>query len=311
MLAFLPKWLLGCIAVLLYAMNSAVWLTLIFVFALFKVIPLQPLRKQLSYFLDFYADAWTRGNTAIQDFTTATQWDAQGLAALQKDQWYMVIANHQCWVDILVIQRLLGGKAPFIKFFLKKELIWVPFFGLAWWALDFPFMVRYNKAQIRKQPHLKGKDVETTRKACEKFRYKPVSVMNFVEGTRFTEEKHASRQSPYKHLLKPKAGGTAFVLAAMQNSLHQMVNMTIFYPQGRPTFWQFISGQVGKVVVRAEVLPITQSWRGDYDNDTQYRKVIQGNINELWSRKDQLLEQLAQQQQVADRTLEAAEGQLN
>ncbi|MFT4926327.1 MAG: 1-acyl-sn-glycerol-3-phosphate acyltransferase [Phenylobacterium sp.] len=292
MLAFLPKWLLGCIASILFAINSVIWLTLIFVFAIIKAIPFKPLRQRVNLLLDFFATGWTTGNSAIQNFTIATEWDVEGLGQLTKKEWYMIIANHQSWVDIFVLQRVLNGKVPFIKFFLKKELLWVPFFGLAWWALDFPFMVRYTRKFIRKHPHLKGKDVETTRKACEKFRYKPVSVMNFVEGTRLTQKKHDSQQSLYRHLLKPKAGGTGFVLGAMHDSLHKIIDVTIYYPDGIPTFWQLLSGQIRKVVVRVNVLPIESQMIGDYDADKEYRKEIQRYLNDLWVGKDQLLDQL-------------------
>lgn len=295
MLSFLPKFLVGCLAYLLYWLNSFVWFIPIFVFAVFKLIPLDIVRKLVNYILDFSAQTWVSVNTFIQHLTIRTEYDVQGLDQLQRKEWYMVIANHQSWVDILVLQRVLNGRAPFIKFFLKQELKYIPFFGLAWWALDFPFMLRYTKKFIRKNPHLKGKDIETTKKACGKFKYKPVSVMNFVEGTRFTAEKHQRQQSPFRHLLKPKAGGTAFVLSAMGSSLHKMLDVTIYYPQGIPGFFQYISGRVPKVVVRVNVMPIQPNMLGDYDNDSEYRKNIQGQMNQIWLEKDQLIEQLKQE----------------
>lgn len=296
MLSFLPRFLVGCLAYLLYWLNSFIWFIPIFIFAVLKIIPLDVVRKPVNYVLDFCAQTWVSINTAIQLLTIRTEFDIQGLEQLKRDEWYMVIANHQSWVDILILQRVLNGKVPFIKFFLKKELFYIPFFGLAWWALDFPFMVRYTKKFIRKNPHLKGKDIETTRKACEKFKYKPVSVMNFVEGTRFTDDKHQRQQSPYTHLLKPKAGGTAFVLSAMGTTLHKMLDVTIYYPQGIPGFFQYISGGVGKVVVRVNVMPIQENMIGEYDADTEYRKNIQGMMNQIWSEKDQLINQLKQEQ---------------
>jgi 1-acyl-sn-glycerol-3-phosphate acyltransferase len=159
----------------------------------------------------------------------------------------LVVANHQSWVDILVLQKVLNRKVPFLKFFLKKDLIYVPVIGLCWWALDFPFMQRYSAAFLARHPHLKGKDVSTTRKACEKFRYKPVSVMNFLEGTRFTPEKHDKQQSPFSNLLKPKAGGISFVLNAMGEHLHKLLDVTIYYPKGAPSFWDYISGNVHNI----------------------------------------------------------------
>ena len=142
---------------------------------------------------------------------------------------YLITSNHQTWADIVIVQRILNGKTPQIKFFLKKELIWVPILGLCWWALDFPFMKRYSREYLEKYPEKKGEDLKTTRKACEKFQGLPVCVYNYVEGTRFTEEKHKRQQSPFKYLLKPKAGGIGFVLGAMGNNLQHFLNITLSY----------------------------------------------------------------------------------
>jgi 1-acyl-sn-glycerol-3-phosphate acyltransferase len=172
-------------------------------------------------------------------------------------------------------------------------LIWVPVIGIAWWALDFPFMKRYSAAEIAKNPSLKGKDLETTRKACEKFKYTPVTVFNFLEGTRFTPAKHQLQQSPYQHLLKPKAGGAAFVLGAMGEQLHTMLNLTIYYPCDDRSFWHFLSGRVKKVVVRIEKQTIAPRFLSrDYLSDEQFRGEFQQWVSELWADKDRLLKGL-------------------
>ena len=212
----------------------------------------------------------------------------------------MVVANHQSWLDILVLQKIFHGKIPFLKFFLKKELIWVPFLGLTWWALDFPFMKRYTKSFLKKHPHLKGKDVEITQKACAKFKNMPVSVMNFLEGTRFTPEKSSRQQSPFAHLLKPKAGGIAFVLAAMGEQMHQMLNVTIAYPGGIRNIWQFLCGNVKEIRVRVESLPIDPELIGDYFTDKKFRVTFQNHLNVMWAEKDALLATLMYQPIVSD-----------
>jgi 1-acyl-sn-glycerol-3-phosphate acyltransferase len=210
----------------------------------------------------------------------------------------LVISNHQSWVDILVLQRIFNHKIPFLKFFLKKELIWVPFLGLAWWALDFPFMQRHSKTYLAKNPHQKGKDMETTRKACEKFRYKPVSIMNFVEGTRKTDDKHKRQGGSFKHLLKPKAGGVAFVLSAMGEQLHKLLDVTIYYPHGAPSFWDFVCGKVKEIHVDIKVLSIEELMASDafamdyFDNPAQ-RARFQQWLNTLWQEKDRTLDQLS------------------
>src|SRR5690606_31230127 len=161
------------------------------------------------------AETWAEIDKAIFALLTPTRWDIRGGEGLRRDTSYLVVSNHQSWVDIPALVQAFNRKTPYFKFFLKRELIWVPFLGLAFWALDYPFMTRYYKAFLAKNPHMKGKDLEITRRACEKFRDLPVTVVNYLEGTRFTPDKHAAQQSPYRHLLKPKAGGVAFVLAAL------------------------------------------------------------------------------------------------
>lgn len=297
MLVFLSAGFNGVISILLYCLNSIFWLIPVYFFALIKLIPIKLVQKYCSYCVDFSASSWVMVNGWIQNLMMKTIWDVKGVEQLQPNDWYMLIANHQSWVDIFVVQRIFSGKVPFIKFFLKRELMWVPFFGLAWWALDYPFMVRYTKKFLRKYPHLKGKDVETTKKACEKFRHKPVCVLNFVEGTRFTPDKHQQQHSPFTHLLRPKAGGTSFTLGTMGSYLHKMIDITIYYPSGIPTFWQFLSGQVDKVVVRVNVFDISPELIGDYDKDKEYRKFMQRYINEKWQHKDALIGQLIDENQ--------------
>ena len=289
--------IIGSVSFLGYVVNTLFWFCPIIVFSFFKLIPIKPWQKLLSYFLDGCATAWITVNNFNQRLTSNTRWDVEGIDSLTRNDWYLVVSNHQSWVDILVLQRLFNRKIPFLKFFLKKELIWVPVLGLAWWALDFPFMRRYSKAFLTKNPHLKGKDLETTRKACEKFQDKPVSIMNFVEGTRYTETKHKKQNSPYKHLLNPRAGGMAYVLSAMGDQLHKLLNVTIHYPDGNPSFWDFICGKVKNIQVRVDVIPISdllnnQIFGMDYFENPEQKERFQAWLNQLWLQKDKTIEQL-------------------
>jgi len=249
----------------------------------------------MSYLLDLMASNWVALNTVNQKLFTKTKINVTGLEKLEKKQWYLVISNHQSWVDIVVLQRILHGKVPFLKFFLKRELIYVPLLGMAWWALDFPFMKRYSQSFIKKNPHLKGKDVETTQKACAKFRHKPVSIMNFIEGTRFTPEKHQKQNSPFQHLLKPKAGGIGFVLTAMGDQLNKVLDITIYYPEGIPTFGDFLSGRIKDISVAIDIKEVDQSIVGDYVNDRAHKIQFQKWVNQLWVDKNVVLENFANQ----------------
>ncbi|HEX5792862.1 MAG TPA: acyltransferase [Rheinheimera sp.] len=288
MLHFLPRPLVGTLSLVLYIVNTLFWFVPVMLLAMLKLPPVTRWQSWMTYLLDACAVAWISVNNFTTRLFTRIRWHVTGLEKLSRQDWYLLLSNHQSWADILVLQNVFNRKIPFIKFFLKKELIYVPIIGLCWWALDFPFMKRYSKTFLQRNPHLQGKDIETTRKACRKFRFKPAAIMNFVEGTRFTHEKHAKQQSPYQHLLKPKAGGAAFVLGAMGEQLHNILDITIHYPAGIPSFWDYISGKVRDITVQIKVLPITPELLGDY-NDMQYRERFQQWINQLWQQKDQQL----------------------
>ena len=180
-------------SLIFYCLNTLFWFVTIFIFGVIKLIPFKPLQTLFGVLAKSCASNWVATNSLIQNIFSPYKIELTGLDALQRKDWYLVIANHQSWVDILVLQRVLHNRIPFLNFFLKKELLYVPFLGLAWWALDFPFMKRSSKSQLKKNPKLKGKDIETTRKACEKFKTMPVSIVNFVEGTRFTSDKHTEK----------------------------------------------------------------------------------------------------------------------
>ncbi|MCS6193348.1 acyltransferase [Shewanella baltica] len=285
----------GCIAFLGYVINTVFWTIPILLVSFIKLIPISSLRTATSHVLDFCASAWISVNGVIERCLHPVKIELSGDTNFSTKEWYMVIANHQSWVDILILQRIFNRKIPFLKFFLKQELIFVPILGLAWWALDFPFMRRYSTAQLRKNPKLKGKDIEITRKACAKFKAKPVSVMNFVEGTRFSKAKHQKQNSQFQHLLKPKAGGMAFALSAMGEQIHKLVDVSIYYPDSVPSYWDYLTGKLPSVKVHIKVSDIDPAMRGDYMNDRDFKIGFQEQLNQLWLTKDQVLSQLASQ----------------
>jgi 1-acyl-sn-glycerol-3-phosphate acyltransferase len=287
MLKSLMDGIRGVLCLVLYTLNTLVCCIPIFVVALIKLLlPIKPIQTVCRQILTAIANGWIAVNNLIQRLFNGVSWEVSGLDNLNPKGWYMVVANHQSWVDILVLQTVFYRRIPFLKFFLKKELFWFPFLGQAWWALDFPFMKRYSRQFLKKNPHLIGKDLEITKRACDKFRNIPVSVMNFVEGTRFTREKHSRQRSPYNHLLRTKAGGMAFVLAAMGDKLQHIVDVTIAYPQGAATFWDFVCGRVKQIKVKVKTLPIDSEMMGDYLQDPQFKRNFQNWLNSIWREKD-------------------------
>ncbi len=279
---------------LLIALSTVLHVVPLLVVALVKaVLPSARLRRASDPVLMGIAASWIAVNSWAVDRFTGARVEVEMDAALRTDGHYLMLANHQSWVDIIVMQKVFNRRIPLMRFFLKRQLFWVPLLGLAWWALDFPFMGRYTKKQIARRPELAGRDIAATRRACEKFRSIPVSIVNFVEGTRFTPAKHARQGSAYRHLLKPKSGGVAFVLDAMGEGLHAILDVTIAYPGGRPTLVDLLAGRVAEVRMHVRQRPIPDALLGgDYQNDRAFRARFQQWMNGLWRDKDAEMERL-------------------
>jgi len=293
MLSFLPGGVRGVLGTSLTLVNTLFWVSLIIPVAIIKfTIPVKPVRKLCNTVLNLMCTTWANINKFNINMLLDIEWKIDTPDDLRMDKWYLVISNHQSWADILVLQYTLNDVIPYFRFFLKSTLKWFPLLNIAWWALDYPYMTRYSKAYLEKNPHMKGKDLETTRKSCEKFSDTPVAIMNFVEGTRFRPEKRDKQNAPYKHLLRPSAGGIAFVIDAMGGHLTSILDVTIAYPQGRREIWDFLCGRVPKVSVKVRSVQLTDDIIGDYFNDENFKKRFQDWLNNSWAEKDRLLDDM-------------------
>ncbi len=287
--ARLPDALRGVLTGLALGLNTLLIAASLVPPALLKLlVPVPFARRAADRALMALASAWVAINNAwIVAVRPSARWDVQGVESLHPRGWYLVASNHQSWVDILVLQRIFHGHIPFLKFFLKRELIWVPVIGLAWWALDFPFMSRgRNRSALRR-------DLEATRRACEKFKHTPTSVMNFVEGTRATPAKRAQEKSPYRHLLRPKIGGLSVALATMGEQFEAMLDVTLVYPHGTPTFWDLLCGRLEAVAVRVQQREIPADLLGIEQAGERARVVRLGRwVEQQWIEKDGLIDDL-------------------
>lgn len=296
MYRFLPAFLLGLLTAAAVILNTFLVGGFLLLVAVVKiVVPISAWRAFWTQALTAIAEFWIHVNSAIIALTQPTVIELRGFddPRLRRDGRFLVASNHQTWSDVPILQHVLIPHAPFLRFFIKRELIWLPVLGLAWWALDMPFMKRYSAATLARHPELKGEDIKTTRRACEKFRRGPISIMNFIEGTRFSPAKRDARKSPYRHLLQPKAGGLAAVLDALSGDLDTLVNLTIVYGREGATFWDFLTGRLPRVLVEVTVEDIPPDLRGgDYLEDEAYRARFQEWVRLLWEAKDRRLDEL-------------------
>ena len=287
--------LTGLANIVLLLANTLILIGPLLLIALAKlVLPGQSARDTCSRGVMWVAEFWAENCKRIFALLTPTHWDIRGNAELRRDRSYLVISNHQSWVDIPALVQAFNRRTPYFKFFLKQELIWVPFLGLAFWALNYPFMKRYSKAYLARHPEMAGQDLEITKRACARFKDLNVTVVNYLEGTRFTAAKQAQQGSPYQHLLKPKAGGVAFTLATLGPQLDALLDVTLVYPgQRAPGCWKLISGQVPKVIMDIRTRELDPAlWAGDYQGDAEFRQYVQAWVSQLWQDKDTRIAEL-------------------
>ncbi len=281
-------------AATLLILNSIVHVIPLMLVTFFKMVFRSArLRAPIDRWLMAIAASWVDVNSWMMDKLSDTRITVTGLPEPRPQGHFLVICNHVSWVDIPVLQKLFNHRLPMLRFFLKSQLIWMPILGPAWWALDFPFMKRYSREQVQRRPELAGRDVEATRRACSKFRHIPVSIVNFVEGTRITPAKQKKQGSPFEHLLKPRAGGTAFTLDAMGETLDTLVDVTLAYPDGHNTLGDLFANRIAEIRVHIHLRPIPREFlKGDYQSDPDFRQRFQNWINELWEEKDRTMDQL-------------------
>lgn len=287
----LPAPVTGALTTTLMSLCITMWFVIMFPFIVLRLVPVYKVQRVASGICVQIATWWVGSNKNIYKLMHGQQGTVEIKGDFQPDKSYLVCSNHSAWADIVVLFDVLHGHSPFGRFFLKKELIWVPIVGVVCWAMDFPFMARHSREKLARNPQLAEQDLQTTRKACEVYKRQPVTVINFLEGTRFTPAKKIKKQSKYENLLNPKFGGLSAALNAMGEQFAGMVNVTIVYqPVKGNTTWSWLCGQQHNMRVVVEVLPIPENMiKGDYRNDPEFKKEFKDWVADFWQEKDQLI----------------------
>lgn len=284
----------GAVSMFLFSLNVLLFPILVILFAGFcALLPTKRLRLAGRTRLARAPFPWTSINNSIMAISNHGKWDVQLPNDLQTDRPYLLICNHSTWIDILVLYKIFNRTIQPIKFFMKKELLWsLPMAGLACKAIGFPFLERHSSQAVKKNPSLRGKDIATTRACCQRFLEIPSSLMIFAEGTRYTPSKASKQKSPYKHLLKPKAGGMSIVLEEMHHHLAGILDVTIAYDTNDIGFWNFVKGGFKQIHVRSRIIPITDNLIGNYNENRKFRVQLQHWLNDVWQQKDATIDQL-------------------
>jgi 1-acyl-sn-glycerol-3-phosphate acyltransferase len=278
----------GLVSTLLLVLNTLFWGVPLILLTLLKVVvPGQQLKQKVLQGLNAVALNWIGFNLWWMRHWLKPELHISVPNHLSPQQWWLVISNHRSWTDIFMLLMALHRRIPMPRFFLKRQLIWIPIVGLAFWALEFPFMRRFSREQIANNPKLASEDRKATERMCQRARNAPIAIFNFVEGTRFSVAKRDAQQSPYRHLLRPKAGGVAQVLSLLGSQLNGILDVTISYTNPSPTFWGFLCGNEASITLHARQLDIPEwMYALNSHDEKQHKERFHTWINSLWLEKD-------------------------
>ena len=223
--------------------------------------------------------------------TNRIEWDVRGNDFAPVHRSCIIICNHLSWADIVLLCHIYRGRIPTMKFFLKKSLLYIPVLGQACWGLGMPFLNRYSRAQLIRNPALRARDLESTRRACRRLSYAPLALINFVEGTRYTPQKAALANSPYRHLMVPKSPALAIAMGELGHEIEALFNTTLCYrDNARHPFIDLLMGRMKSVYARIERLENTEDLIGNYLEDKHFKHDFGMRLRELWAQKDTQLD---------------------
>jgi len=281
------------ITYLLFILNLIWLIPILYPFLLLKLLPMSTTRLFADRILVMIGERWIQNNYLISVFMYGIKFDVEGLdhPEIAYNKSYLIVSNHQSWADIYVIQSVLNKKVPFIRFFIKSSLKWVPILGQAWVGLDFPFVRRSKKKDLIKNPDLARQDLENVKRVCRKFKDIPFCILNFVEGHRRTPERMRKliKKNPYRYLLRPHSGGISTVATELKDQLHGILDLTLIYPDDKSTFYDLMSGDVRAIKVVAKFIPINEVPIETNPNFSAMSKKMKRWIDGRWEEKDKIL----------------------
>jgi len=281
------------ITLTLIILNAFFWSVLwMYPLLLFKLLTFNKFNTAVLTAFNWIGEQWNTCNYLIANTIYGINLNIHGLdnPEISLDKSYLIICNHQAFTDIFVLGSVLNHRVPFIRYFLKQELIWFPLFGLCWWGFDFPFVKRYTREQLRQNPELADKDLQRVLNICEKYKSFPTALLIFTEGHRRTKERTPkTEKSPYKYLLRPRGAGLAVARNVLQDELAGVIDITIVYPEDRSALDNLLSGNIRKIKVFIDFIPISEVPLEDNPNPKAIPKKMQRWLKKRWEIKDNIM----------------------
>jgi 1-acyl-sn-glycerol-3-phosphate acyltransferase len=131
-----------------------------------------------------------------------------GVEHLNKNKSYVLISNHQSFMDIIVIFAIYSST---LRMVVKKELMYVPIFGWTLWWLRFIYIDRGNRR----------KSLKSIDKGAAQIK-KGMSVLLFPEGTRSSDGKlQPFRPGSFIMAIKSQAPIIPITISGTINVMHR------------------------------------------------------------------------------------------
>lgn len=197
----------------------------------------------------------------------------------------ILISNHQSMADVPCLfspgykLKRLGD----MKWFAKSSLKHVPGIG---WGMRFIGCL-FVERNWQKD---KNKVTKTFKNLIED--KQPFWLVIFAEGTRYKPHKttKASKRiekmgfKPLKNVMYPATRGFTTAVDALRDNLDAVYDITIHYPNGIPTLWHYMQGQVKNINIDIRRHPI--------DSLPKERNDLSKWLVEQFIKKDQLIEEM-------------------
>jgi 1-acyl-sn-glycerol-3-phosphate acyltransferase len=262
------KSLLSCIVI---ALSLVIWLIPLILLGILNKLPVTGLQRFARQTINHVYRYAVGVNSFWLERVMAIDLVIHGQPPNDPDEQMIVVCNHRSWFDILLVQDVVTSHGPRVNFLVKRELAWVPIVGWICLALGFPMLARGGSVGSR------NNDIDSIANAADELNKAPAALLNFAEGTRFTDAKHLAQVARYQHLLNPKAGGLRIMLRALENV--RVLDMTIIYPDDDVSFWDCMGGRSRRIEIVLEYFNAAE-----ISNPTAW-------INSRWQEKDQLIDQ--------------------
>ena len=285
------KHFIGIVTVIYISSVLAFGVLILVLISIPRMLPVNAVKKYITAISNEIGNAIVWFLKITLGFIHRPKWQIDYPANISTKSWYIGMSNHMSWADIFVLLFIGNYKLPLLKFFMKKELKWIPIIYLVHKTIDMPFLNRHKPGEAQNDPDLKARNFENARDAAKKFTRYPTTAFSFVEGTRYTETKNNIQLSPYDDLLKPKIGALVTAFSGMP-MVEELIDFTIIYKTPKRSAWDFACGEMreAKIIIRSYKIPKFIKESDDMDS-VKYKNQFRLFINDIWLEKQKLIKE--------------------